>query len=146
MILNHINLTVTDVEAAAAFLEKYFGMQRQGGDSKFTVLFDDQGMVLTLMKGGQHIKYPGMFHIGFGQVSEEKVKAQSKWDFSAYEHAPVPDVDDDNDEAVVEPEAVEPPAPPEPEPEPEPVVEANDNVEMEQRRRMAGMLHRPASA
>jgi|SRR5690606_8826778 lactoylglutathione lyase len=73
MILNHINLTVTDVDGAAAFLEKYFGMQRQGGDSKFTVLFDDQGMVLTLMKGGQHIKYPGMFHIGFGQESKEKV-------------------------------------------------------------------------
>ncbi len=73
MILNHINLTVTDVEAAAGFLEKYFGMQRQGGDSKFTMLFDDQGMVLTLMKGGQNIKYPGMFHIGFGQVSEDMV-------------------------------------------------------------------------
>jgi catechol 2,3-dioxygenase-like lactoylglutathione lyase family enzyme len=72
MILNHINLTVTDVEAAAGFLEKYFGLQHHGGEHKFRVLFDDQGMVLTLMKGGQ-IKYPASFHIGFGQESEEKV-------------------------------------------------------------------------
>jgi lactoylglutathione lyase len=74
MIINHINLTVTDLPGTVAFLEKYFGMrQQQGGDEKFTVLFDDQGMVLTLMKGGQGVKYPGTFHIGFIQESEEKV-------------------------------------------------------------------------
>jgi catechol 2,3-dioxygenase-like lactoylglutathione lyase family enzyme len=73
MRLNHINLTVTDVPAAAAFLETYFDMQSQGGDEKFTVLFDDDGLVLTLMKGGQGIKYPGTFHIGFIQESEARV-------------------------------------------------------------------------
>lgn len=31
MILNHLNLTVTDVPAASAFLESYFGLQRTGG-------------------------------------------------------------------------------------------------------------------
>lgn len=74
MKINHLNLTVTDVEAAAAFLEKYFGLQPQGGDSKFTVLFDDNGMVLSLMKAGQ-VKYPGTFHIGFMQESEAQVDA-----------------------------------------------------------------------
>lgn len=73
MILNHINLTVIDVPGTVRFLEKYFGLRSQGGDDKFTVLFDDNGLVLTLMKGGQGIRYPGTFHIGFVQESEEKV-------------------------------------------------------------------------
>jgi catechol 2,3-dioxygenase-like lactoylglutathione lyase family enzyme len=72
MKLNHINLSVTDVPGAEKFLEKYFGMQSQGGDNKFAVLFDDDGLVLTLIKAGQ-VKYPGTFHIGFMQESEERV-------------------------------------------------------------------------
>ena len=39
----------------------------------FPSLFDDSGLVLTLMKSGQAIKYPGSFHIGFAQPSEEAV-------------------------------------------------------------------------
>jgi catechol 2,3-dioxygenase-like lactoylglutathione lyase family enzyme len=72
MKLNHINLTVTDVPGTVEFLEKYFGLQSQGGDNKFAVLFDDDGLVLTLIKAGQ-VKYPSTFHIGFGQESEERV-------------------------------------------------------------------------
>ena len=76
MRLNHVNLTVTDVSAAKAFLEKYFDLQSRGGDKKsFAVLFDDNGLVLTLMKAGHgtEVKYPGTFHIGFIQESEERV-------------------------------------------------------------------------
>lgn len=73
MKINHLNLTVTDVRAAEEFLVKYFGLQSQGGDEKMAVLFDDNGLVLTLMKGGQNIKYPGSFHIGFIQEDEEQV-------------------------------------------------------------------------
>lgn len=78
MKLNHLNLTVTDVPAAANFLETYFGLRRGDGSraSKgFTVLFDDNGMVLTLMKAahGQEVQYPSTFHIGFAQESEERV-------------------------------------------------------------------------
>lgn len=72
MILNHINLTVTDVPAAVNFLVKYFDMRTLGGDEKFTALLDDNGLVLSLMKAGQ-VKYPGTFHIGFGQENEEQV-------------------------------------------------------------------------
>jgi catechol 2,3-dioxygenase-like lactoylglutathione lyase family enzyme len=74
MKLNHINLTVTDVPGAVAFLEKYFGMRKQGGDDKFAVLFDDW-MMLTLMTVGKGtgVKYPRTFHIGFGQEIEERV-------------------------------------------------------------------------
>jgi lactoylglutathione lyase len=73
MKLNHLNLTVTDVKAAREFLEKYFELQTGNirGDS-FCVLFDDNGLVLTLMKGAQ-VSYPKTFHIGFIQESEERV-------------------------------------------------------------------------
>ena len=73
MRLNHVNLTVTDVPAAAQFLETYFGLRRQpGGNKGFTLLFDDNYLALTLMKAGQ-VSYPGTFHIGFSQESEEQV-------------------------------------------------------------------------
>ena len=72
MKLNHINLTVTDVAAAAEFLEKYFGLHHQGGNKGMAFLFDDEGLVLSLMKGTE-VTYPATFHIGFAQPSEEKV-------------------------------------------------------------------------
>lgn len=77
MKLNHINLTVADVTAAANFLETYFGLRSQGGNKGFTVLFDDGGLVLTLMKSprSMDVHYPDTFHIGFGQESEDNVNA-----------------------------------------------------------------------
>lgn len=77
MILNHINLTVSDVAAAAAFLEKYFAMRPAGEPSRgFAALFDAQGLVLTLMKGRMgEVNYPATFHIGFGQPNRAEVDA-----------------------------------------------------------------------
>ncbi|MFS0839006.1 VOC family protein [Paenibacillus sp. 1P03SA] len=73
MKLNHLNLTVTDVQASQAFLETYFGLKTTGTrGSGFAVLSDDGGAVLTLMKGSE-VSYPKTFHIGFIQDSEEKV-------------------------------------------------------------------------
>lgn len=72
MKLSHVNLTVTDVPAAAQFLEKYFGLRNQGGNKGFNLLFDNDGLVLTLMKAAE-VVYPKTFHIGFGQESEERV-------------------------------------------------------------------------
>jgi catechol 2,3-dioxygenase-like lactoylglutathione lyase family enzyme len=75
MILNHLNLAVTDVAAACDFLEKYFGLHKMGGNAGLTVMSDERGFVLTLMKAGksspQH--YPDNFHIGFFVESEAKV-------------------------------------------------------------------------
>lgn len=87
MKLNHVNLTVSDVAATRQFLEKYFGLQGStdphtgeslAGDNEnrnFAVLFDDAGLVLTLMKSpkGAPVEYPATFHIGFIQPSEEHV-------------------------------------------------------------------------
>lgn len=76
MKVNHINLTVDDVPAAAGLLEKHFGM-RPVTDVKrnFAVLFDDDNFVLTLMGAGRThtVEYPRTFHVGFGQPSPEHV-------------------------------------------------------------------------
>lgn len=75
MRLNHVNLTVTDVLAAAAFLENYFGLENGGGNAGMAFLSDDAGMVVTLMKAGRNASaaYPETFHIGFFIDSEETV-------------------------------------------------------------------------
>lgn len=77
MKLNHLNLTVTDVPAASAFLEKYFGLKSMGGNAGMAFLSDDDSFVLTLMKAGKttEVAYPGTFHIGFFVESEETVNA-----------------------------------------------------------------------
>lgn len=75
MKLNHINLTVTDVQAASDFLVKYFGMRSMGGNKGMGFLTDEEdgwGFVLTLMKESQG-RYPGNFHIGFFIDSKETV-------------------------------------------------------------------------
>jgi catechol 2,3-dioxygenase-like lactoylglutathione lyase family enzyme len=74
MILNHLNLTVTDPAAASAFLAKYFELKAGGGNGGMQVVYDDNGMVLTLFKGrADQVKYPPTFHIGFLQPSEQHV-------------------------------------------------------------------------
>jgi len=77
MILNHINLTVTDVLESQKFLERYFGLEPSGGNKNIALLRDDAGMVLTLTSMAlgreQEVKYPASFHIGFGQENEERV-------------------------------------------------------------------------
>ncbi|MED4229547.1 VOC family protein [Neobacillus cucumis] len=73
MKLNHLNLTVSDVSAARNFLENYFGLKCGASRGNgFAVMFDDDGFVLTLMKGSE-VHYPNTFHIGFPQESKEKV-------------------------------------------------------------------------
>ncbi len=73
MKLNHLNLSVTDVPAAANFLEKYFGLRIQpGGKKSFIALFDDDYLSLGLMKAAS-VSYPATFHIGFAQESEQQV-------------------------------------------------------------------------
>jgi catechol-2,3-dioxygenase len=77
MKLNHLNLTVSDVQVARDFLIEYFGLDPRGkpGNDFIAILFDDQGMVLTLtnLEHATDVKYPGAFHIGFIQESAEKV-------------------------------------------------------------------------
>ena len=77
VLLNHLNLAVTDVQQAREFLVKYFGLDPEGktGNSNIAFLRDEKGMVLTLtnFELGAVVKYPGAFHIGFIQESRERV-------------------------------------------------------------------------
>jgi catechol-2,3-dioxygenase len=77
MKLNHINLTVTNVPETHQFLQKYFGLHDKGGNNNIAFLSDDDGLFLSLtsMTIGKEseVKYPVLFHIGFGQESEERV-------------------------------------------------------------------------
>ena len=77
MILNHLNLAVSDVQKAKEFLVKYFGLDPEGrkGNDKIAFLRDANGMVLTLtnIDGATEVKYPGAFHIGFIQESPDRV-------------------------------------------------------------------------
>ncbi len=61
MKLNHINLTVIDALETRLFLETYFGLRGQeGGNRGFQVLYDDDHLVLTLIKGrAEEVRYPG---------------------------------------------------------------------------------------
>src|ERR671920_964767 len=76
MKLNHLNLTVTSVREAHAFLEKYFSLRSMGGGSEqMAGLFDDNGLSLVLMTAGRskEVAYPASFHLGFMQESEQQV-------------------------------------------------------------------------
>jgi lactoylglutathione lyase len=77
VILNHLNLAVSDVHKAREFLIKYFGLDPGGkpGNDKIAILRDENGMVLTLtnFEGATEVKYPGAFHIGFIQGSPAQV-------------------------------------------------------------------------
>ena len=77
MKLNHLNLTVADVGAAREFLETYFGLTtlavRDYAGDDFAMMTDDNGAALSLMEG-KKVSYPGTFHVGFVQESEERVE------------------------------------------------------------------------
>src|SRR6516162_9679009 len=75
--LNHLHLTVTDVTAAAEFLERYIGLRRvqsRATSKGFVVLFDDEDLALTLMKAShaEEVRYHGHFHIDFLQANDEQ--------------------------------------------------------------------------
>ena len=80
MKVNHLHLMVPDVPAASTFFEKYFELRRASGNAGLTVLLDDSGFVLTLMKMGSKTctTYPQNFHVGFFLDSEGKVDAMNQ--------------------------------------------------------------------
>ena len=87
MTINHVNLTVTDPTETSAFLAKYFALEPHGGNAGMQMLYDDQRMVLTLIKARAddrdtreaaadkppQVRYPSSFHIGFIVESRERV-------------------------------------------------------------------------
>jgi catechol 2,3-dioxygenase-like lactoylglutathione lyase family enzyme len=75
--LNHTNLTTYDVPALTAFFTSVFHfqlfVQRAG---KLSVMRNPEGFVLTLMHDKRMTPeqgYPGMFHVGFLQPTQQAV-------------------------------------------------------------------------
>ena len=82
MKLNHINLPVPDVHASRIFLETYFGLRSvgEGENGSIVVLMDEGGSIVTLsnFNHADTVTYPGAFHIGFVQQSNEDVDAVNR--------------------------------------------------------------------
>lgn len=74
MQLDHINLTVRDVEKASLFLKKHFGYTDAFDDNNadISVLASESGTHINLMRGADPI-YPKTFHIGFDAQTETAV-------------------------------------------------------------------------
>jgi catechol 2,3-dioxygenase-like lactoylglutathione lyase family enzyme len=70
MKLNHINLTVTDVRAAAGFLETYFGMRQMGGNAGMAFVTDDDGFDVAAPERhhayGFYVEAPAGFTVELG--------------------------------------------------------------------------------
>ena len=79
MRLNHLNLTVPDVQQTREFFENYFDFRCvfQRGPDALAVLTDESGFVLTLnnFEKATEVNYPGAFHVGFMLESRERVNA-----------------------------------------------------------------------
>jgi len=75
--LNHTNLTTYDVPALTDFFCSAFGFQLvDKRNDKLAVLRNPDGFLLTLMfdkKMTPEQGYPGLFHIGFLQPTQEAV-------------------------------------------------------------------------
>jgi lactoylglutathione lyase len=73
LILNHLNLTVSDVDLTRDFLMTYFGLLDMGGGNRNRAFLQDaRGTVISIFKGKDAV-YPALFHLGFGQPSRERV-------------------------------------------------------------------------
>ncbi len=77
MIFNHIDLQVSDIDAAAGFFEVFFGLRptyrREG---QIVLLADDNGFEFGLsnFRNSPPPIYPPDFHIGFIQENVQKVR------------------------------------------------------------------------
>ncbi|MGI8485167.1 MAG: VOC family protein [Thermomicrobiales bacterium] len=74
MTINHLNLCVPNVSATRDFFERFLGFQCARPNDSISILVDDSGFVLTMMKAkaDDSMTYPGSFHVGF-YVEEAEV-------------------------------------------------------------------------
>jgi catechol 2,3-dioxygenase-like lactoylglutathione lyase family enzyme len=72
MQLNHLDLSVPDLDAAAAFFEQGFGFKPVNRFDDMRILVGDGPFVLALTRSAEP-RYPASFHIGFLQASRQGV-------------------------------------------------------------------------
>lgn len=80
MQLKHLNLATADVGGLAGFFQRHFGFRTllERGAGAFTILGNDDGFVLTLMrpKKNDPDAYPETFHLGFYVADRAAVQAK----------------------------------------------------------------------
>lgn len=75
--LNHLNLVVSDLDAADTWFTTYFPFSVRTRHRGLTVLDGADGFVLVLMRARESAPdYPAGFHIGFLVDDEEAVDAE----------------------------------------------------------------------
>lgn len=79
MRMNHINLSVPNVQETRSFLERYFGLRFMGDstNSKIAVALDEGDCIIALsnFSNSDSYSYPAAFHIGFNLPSRADVDA-----------------------------------------------------------------------
>lgn len=79
MRMNHINLSVPDVQEARCFLEKYFGLRFMDAptSSKIVVALDEGDCIIALsnFSNSASYSYPAAFHVGFNLPTRADVDA-----------------------------------------------------------------------
>jgi catechol 2,3-dioxygenase-like lactoylglutathione lyase family enzyme len=74
MRLNHVALTVSDVDRSAAFYERHFGFERRlHDDPEFVMLAQLDGSMLALTAGEPPVEPGRFFHFGVQVESAEDV-------------------------------------------------------------------------
>ncbi len=78
MQLKHLNLATSDVGGLAAFFQRFFAFENLlARGSAFTILRNDDGFVLTLMRAKpDDPTYPETFHLGFYLADVAAVEAK----------------------------------------------------------------------
>jgi len=75
MRLNHMDLPVSALEAAADYFERGFGFERVAARAEgMAILRGEDGFALIPQRA-ERVEYPPGFHIGFLQPSDEAVHA-----------------------------------------------------------------------
>ncbi|HEY9639830.1 MAG TPA: VOC family protein [Coleofasciculaceae cyanobacterium] len=76
MKLNHLNLQVTDVQAARDFFETFFEFRCSYSRAELVILEDEAGFALAVsnLSGISNPQYPKDFHVGFRLDTVEEVK------------------------------------------------------------------------
>ena len=76
MRLNHVNLTVSDLERSAIFYETHFGFDtRVHDEDDFVMLSKPDGSLLALMPGAPPDNAMEAFHFGFQLAGPDEVRA-----------------------------------------------------------------------
>ena len=77
MKLNHLDLQVTDVQAARAFFETFFDFHCSYARTELAILTDETGFELAIsnLSKATEVQYPQDFHIGFVVAEVAQVQA-----------------------------------------------------------------------